>query len=160
MMGKAKYFTIMDAMKGYWQMPLHTDSKEYTAFITPFGLYQWKVMPMGLQGAPAAWQKAMDSLFSSLLFQCFLMYIDDGLVYSNTFEEHLVHLDKILSLAQEAKLSLLKSKCKFGYTELKLLGYMVGKDGFKMDQAKIERIVSWPKPSNVSELRTFYGLIQ
>lgn len=160
MMGKAKYFTIMDAMKGYWQMPLHPDSKECTAFITPFGLYQWKVMPMGLQGAPAAWQRAMDSIFCSVLFQCFLMYIDDGLVYSDNFEDHVKNLDQVLTLAQQVNLSLSKAKCKFGYTELKLLGYIVGKEGFKMDQAKIERINSWPVPTNVAELRTFYGLLQ
>ncbi|KAJ8651414.1 hypothetical protein O0I10_013046 [Lichtheimia ornata] len=156
----AQYFSIFDAMKGYWQLELHPDSRELTAFSTTHGLYQWTVLPMGAKNAPAAWQKAMDKAFKQVLYKYFVMYIDDGFIYAPIFEDHVQHLDPVLTLAEEFGLSISKKKCKFGYQRLKALGYIVGTDGFEMDDSKVERIKKWPTPINVSEVRTFFGLIQ
>lgn len=159
-LGEAKYLTITDAMKGFWQLPMDVNSKKYTAFSTPFGIYQWLVMPMGLHSSPSWWQRCMDITFAETLMQYFMMYVDDGILYSKTFEDHVLLLEKILGTASRVKLSMSKKKCKFGYQELKLLGYICGVDGFRMDSAKIDRIMKWPIPRNPSELRTFIGGVQ
>lgn len=159
-LGEAKYLTIMDAMKGFWQLPMDPASKQYTAFTTPFGTYQWLVMPMGLHSSPSWWQRCMDITFGEAMMQYFMMYIDDGILYSTKFDDHVVQLDKVLQMAEKVGLSMSKKKCKFGYQELKILGYVVGVDGFRMDTSKIDRIMTWPIPRNPSELRTFIGGIQ
>lgn len=141
-------------------MELDEASRDCTGFATTFGQYRWKRLPMGLKVSPQAWQSCMDSIFFEELYKFFLIYIDDGLVFSKTFDEHLIHLDRILQKAKEANLSLSVSKCKFGYQEVKLLGHMVGKEGFKMDPGKIERIVKRPRPKNVTEINQFIGMIQ
>lgn len=115
---------------------------------------------MGAKNAPAAWQKAMEKAFKQVLYKFFIMYIDDGLIYSSTFEDHVCHLDQVLTLAEEFGLSISKKKCKFGYQRLKALGYIVGTEGFEMDDSKVERIKKWPTPINVTEVSTFFGLIQ
>lgn len=113
-LGQAKYFSIFDAFRGYWQAPLDPESRNYIAFITPHGLWHWKVLPMGLQGAPSYWQRAMDKIFHDMKSH-FMIYLDDGLTYSNTFEEHLSQLDKVLQRVSDYNMSLSKTKCKFGY---------------------------------------------
>lgn len=91
------------------------ESKKYTTFATPFGIYQWTVMPMGLHSSPSWWQSCMDRTFSEALMQYFMMYVDDGVLYSKTFDDHVQQLDKILSMAAKIGLSISKKKCKFGY---------------------------------------------
>lgn len=159
-MGDSKYLTVIDAMKGFWQLKMHEDSKKYTAFSTPLGKFVWKVMPMGLHSSPSWWQYCMDKAFSEALLQYFMMYVDDGIVYSTTFDDHLKQLDHILSLSKSVGLTLSKKKCKFGYEELKLLGYVCGVDSFRMDSAKVDRILKWPTPKNQQEVRIFLGGIQ
>lgn len=159
-LGEAKYLSVMDVMKGFWQLPMHPDSRPYTAFITPFGIYQWCVMPMGLHSSPSWWQSCMDRTFAAANLQYFMMYVDDGIIYSTSFEDHVQHLDKILGMARKVGLWMSKKKGKFGYLELKLLGYICGVDGFRMDNSKIERVINWPRPKNRSEYRTFLGGIQ
>lgn len=102
----------------------------------------------------------MDSAFFEELNKFFLIYIDDRLVFSTNFDDHLEHLDRILTKTKLAGLSLSVSKCKFGYQEVKLLGHQVGKDGFRMDPAKVDKIVRWPKPTCVTEISQFVGMIQ
>lgn len=102
----------------------------------------------------------MDRTFAAANLQYFMMYVDDGIIYSTSFEDHVQHLDKILGMARKVGLWMSKKKGKFGYLELKLLGYICGVDGFRMDNSKIERVINWPRPKNRSEYRTFLGGIQ
>lgn len=160
LLANATFYSVFDCLKGFWQLELDEESRDYTGFTTTFGQYRWKRLPMGLKVSPQAWQSCMDGIFFEELNQFFLIYIDDGLVFSQSFDEHLIHLDKILGKASKANLSLSVSKCKFGYQEVKLLGHIVGKNGFKMDPAKVERINNWPRPTCVTEINQFIGMIQ
>ena len=156
----ANYFSLFDALKGYWQLELDEESRDLTGFTTTFGQFRWTRLPMGLKGAPGAWQSVKNDIFTEEWLKFFIIYIDDGLVFSQTFEEHLAHLDQVLAKASAARLSLSLKKCKFGYSEIKVLGYIVGRDGFKMDAAKVEKIVSWPRPKNLTEVMRWIGMVQ
>lgn len=156
----ANYFTLYDCLKGFWQLPLHEDSRDYSGFACSMGQFRWTRIPMGMKSSPTAWQAQMDKIFFEELTKTFICYIDDGLTFSKTFEEHLVHVESILQKAQEAGLSLSISKCKFGYGEVKLLGYIVSRAGSQMDPAKTLRILDWPSPKNLQELNRFIGVIQ
>lgn len=93
--GRARYITTLDLSKGYWQVALAPDAKEMTAFRTPFGMYQFKVMPFGLQGAPATFQRLMDHVLRDLS-DCVAAYLDDVVIFSHSLEEHMVHLQQLL----------------------------------------------------------------
>ena len=99
-LGQAKYFTVLDLTRGYWQVPLHPDSRSKTAFTTPFGLFQFKTMPFGLKGAPATFQRLMDRLLQDC--QAFAAaYLDDLIIFSETFDDHLQHIRAVLDRLQE-----------------------------------------------------------
>ncbi|CEP07091.1 hypothetical protein [Parasitella parasitica] len=136
------YFSVFDALKGFWQLPL------------------LESLPMGMESSPMVWQAEMDRIFHDSLYKHFLCYIDDGLTYSATFEGHLEHLDHVLGKCEEAGLSLSLSKCKFGYQEVKLLGYIVNQQGLKMDPAKTQGIRDWPTPKSVADIHRFIGVVQ
>lgn len=160
LLAKAQYFSVFDCLKGFWQLKLDEKSKDITGFATTFGQFRWTRLPMGLKGSPSAWQATMDHIFFSEINQFLLIYIDDGLVFSNSFEDHVKHLDVILTKASKACLSLSIAKCRFGYTETKLLGHIVGRNGYRMDMSKVERICNWPQPKNLTEVNRFVGMVQ
>lgn len=160
LLANVQYYSLFDCVKGFWQMELDENNRDYTGFSTTFGQYRWRRLPMGLKVSPQAWQSCVDSIFFEELYKFFLIYIDDGLVFSKTFDDHVKQLDIILTMAKAANLSLSVKKCRCGYQEIKLLGHIVGKDGFKMDPDKIEHITKWPRPNSVSEINSFLGMIQ
>ncbi len=93
-LGPAKYISTLDLTRGYWQVPVDPESRSMTAFTTPFGLHQFRVMPFGLHGAPATFQRLMDKVLAGLE-EYAAAYIDDVAIYSDTWEEHLVHLREV-----------------------------------------------------------------
>ena len=94
-LGKAKYISTLDLARGYWQVPMAEESRHKTAFTTPYGLYQFRVMPFGLQGAPATFQHMMDTVVRGME-SISAAYLDDLVIFSNSFEEHLEHLRRVL----------------------------------------------------------------
>src|SRR3954464_7495342 len=108
--GTAKWFSALDLASGYWQVPVDEFDKEKTAFITRFGSYQFKRMPFGLTNAPAIFQRLMDMVLDKYREQFVNCFIDDLLVYSNTFNEHIDHLEKIFIALDNAGLRLNKDK--------------------------------------------------
>lgn len=162
-LGGAKYFTIMDALKGFWQLPLAEESRDLTGFVVNCGGYaqwRWCRLAMGLKGSPGVWQSVMDETFKEAINQYVMIYIDDLIVFSKTFDEHEMHLRSILRMAAEVNLSFSLKKCKIGYPQLRILGYMVGKDGFDKVDAKVTQIEKWPVPKDVQELSRFIGSLQ
>ena len=104
-LGQAKYVTTLDLTRGYWQVPVAVKAREKTAFVTPFGLYQFRMMPFGLQGAPATFQRMMDQLLRGL--EGYAAAYLDLVIYSNSWEEHLVHLEVFDRLCKAKELLIL-----------------------------------------------------
>ena len=154
----SKWVSTLDLASGYWQVPMAKKDVEKTAFATPFGLYQFKVMPFGLANAPATFERMMERVLSGLLWETCLIYLDDVIVVSKTFEEHIVRLHQVLTRLRNAKLKLSPTKCKLFRQQVEYLGHVVSKDGVGTDPKKIEAIASWPTPRNQKEVRSFVGL--
>jgi hypothetical protein len=154
----ASYFSTIDLKSGYWQIPMDPKDAEKTAFMTPDGLYQFKVMPFGLCNAPATFERFMDHVLRGLKWYICLCYLDDILVFSASFKEHLVRLRKVLCALQNAGLQLNSKKCLFGARRVKVLGHIVDAEGIRPDSEKTEAVAKFPVPRNVKELQSFLGL--
>jgi len=155
----ARYLSSLDIKSAYWQIELEETSKEKTAFsIQGRGLYQFVTMPFGLCGAPATWQRFVDTVLGPDLEPNVFVYLDDIIVVTSTFEKHLEVLAVIFKRIREAKLTLNREKCKFCRSELKYLGYTVSFDGLRVDPDKIKAIVDIPVPRSQKEVRQFTGM--
>ena len=123
-LGKARIFSTLDMPSGYWQIKIAEQDKPKTAFACREGLFEWNVMPFGLCNAPATFQRAMDILLAGLSWKICLVYLDDVIVFSASFKEHLKHLELVFSRFVDANLTLKKEKCSFFQTEVKYLGHI------------------------------------
>lgn len=154
----ARFLSTIDIKSAYWQIPLAQKSRPLTAFIVPNrGLFQFCRMPMGLHNAPATWQRFIDRLFLDLE-QNVLVYLDDVIICTNSFEEHLRLLKEVLDRLGNAGLTVNREKCHFCKSQLKYLGYVVGEDGLMVDPAKVEAILNIPRPNKVGDVRRLIGL--
>ena len=155
--GLAGVITTLDLAKGYWQIPMDEESKDKTAFATPFGLYEFEVMPFGLHSAPATFQRMMNHTLRDC-WHFARAYLDDIVIFSRSWEEHLVHLRKVLTCLQTAKLTINASKCQFGKDEVHYLGHVIGGGTVKPDPQKLEAVNNYPRPVSKKEVRAFLGL--
>lgn len=154
----AKYFSSMDLKSGYWQIEVDERDREKTAFVTPDGLYEFKVMPFGLCSAPATFQRVMDTVLAGLKWQMCLVYLDDVVVFAPTFEEHLQRLEAVLQAIKSSGLTLKSEKCRFAYEELKFLGHVVNSEGVLPDPEKTAAVAKFPQPTDKKAVRRFLGL--
>jgi hypothetical protein len=155
--GPAKYITKLDLCKGYWQVPLTERSKQYTAFATPMGLYQFKYLPFGLHGAPATFQRMMDRLLRGKENYA-AAYMDDLVIFSNDWESHLTHVQDVLETLRQANLTAKPSKCSFAQTQVEYLGHIVGNGQIKPKKTKLEAIENWERPKTKRDVRSFLGV--
>lgn len=155
--GAAKYITTLDLCKGYWQVPLEESCRPYTAFQTPAGLFHFTVMPFGLHGAPATFQRLMDRVLQGCDF-CSAAYLDDVVIFSHTWEEHVQHLSLVLERIKKAGLTLNPSKCEWARQETRYLGYQLGRGEVRPQVDKMEAIQNCPRPRTKKEVRSFLGL--
>lgn len=156
-LGKAKYLTTIDLFRGYWQVPLSPRSKELSAFRTPWGLYHFRVMPFGLHGAPATFQRLMDKVLNGLS-PFASAYLDDIVVYSNSWHEHLQHLKVVFECLQNAGLTVNPGKCAIAKEETEYLGFVIGGGQVKPQVQKVEAIQSCPLPQTRKQLKSFLGM--
>ncbi|UYV66446.1 hypothetical protein LAZ67_4001706 [Cordylochernes scorpioides] len=154
----ASVFSTMDLKSGYWQIEVDEADREKTAFVTPDGLFEFKVMPFGLCNAPATFERIMDNLLRGLKWNICLCYLDDIIVFSKTMEEHILRLEMVLNCLSKAGLTLNLEKCHFGSRRMKVLGHLIDGDGIYPDPDKVEAVRNFPRPKNVSEVRSFLGL--
>ena len=154
----AQYFSTLDLFSGYWQIEIDEADKHKTAFICEYGQYEFNRMPFGLTNAPATFQRLMNKILKPVLYTSALVYLDDIIVFSNTLDDHIQHLETVFKLLAEAGLKLKLKKCDFFKEEIKYLGHVVSRDGVTPNKAKVESIVNYPEPTNVKELSSFLGL--
>ena len=154
----ARYFTTLDLASGYWQVAMDPNDREKTAFITHSGLFEFSVMPFGLCNAPATFQRLMETVLEGLARkQCFV-YLDDILVISSTWEEHLQNLELVIERLKKAGLRLKPKKCAFARREVTYLGHVISEAGISVDPTKIDKIQSYPIPMGLKPLRQFLGI--
>jgi hypothetical protein len=156
-MAGARIFSTLDLLNGFWQMPLLEEHKERTAMTTTlFGSFEWNVLPMGLKNSPAIFQRNMAELFRDLSFVA--VYIDDIIVFSRTTEEHLQHVRVVMQRLRQAKVSIKGSKANLFRDRVNFLGHVVSGEGVAPQRKKVEAVMQWPTPENVSDVRSFLGL--
>lgn len=153
----ASYFTKIDLAKGYWQIPVSPKDKHKTAFQTPLGLYQWTKMPFGLVSAPATFARMMRLL--NLDEASASNFYDDILIASASWEEHLIHVRKVLEKLDSAGLTARPSKVLAGFEELEFLGHVIGKGIIKPEISKIQKILAVTTPKTRRQVRSLLGLV-
>lgn len=155
--GSSVYVTKLDLLKGYWQVPLTPRAAEISAFVTPGNLLEYTVMPFGLRNAPATFQRLMNTVLAGIS-DC-EAYLDDIVVFSSTWFDHLRTLHTVFSRLRNANHTLNLAKCEFCNATVTYLGKQVGQGYVRPVLAKVQSIVDYPAPRTKRELRCFLGMV-
>lgn len=156
---QAAWYSTLDLVSGYWQVEVDPRNKEKTAFTTPMGLFEFERMPFGLCNAPATCQRLMQRCLGGQVHDYLLIYLDDVIVYSPTFDLHLEHLEQVLKKLEEHGLKLHPQQCRLFRRSVKYLGHVVSQQGVATDPEKTEAVGEWPTPTTVREVRSFLGFV-
>lgn len=156
--GGAKYFTILDLNSAYHQIPLTLESQRYSAFITPFGSYTYTRLPFGLTVGSQILSRILANVFSDVSWQFLFLYLDDLLIFSNSFQEHMQHIKFVLNRLREAKFTVNPEKASFCASEISYLGYLISQSGIRVNPARIQPILDYPIPKNIRQVRRFVGM--
>jgi hypothetical protein len=154
----ATVFSKIDLRSGYHQLRIREDDVPKIAFKTRFGNYEFTVLPFGLTNALGVFMSLMNGVFRECLDKFVQVFIDDILIYSWTIEEHDKHLRLVLQCLRENKLYGKLSKCSFYQSRIHYLRHVISGEGISVDPAKVEAIMEWPTPTNVTKVRSFMGL--
>jgi Reverse transcriptase (RNA-dependent DNA polymerase)/RNase H-like domain found in reverse transcriptase/Integrase zinc binding domain/Chromo (CHRromatin Organisation MOdifier) domain/Retroviral aspartyl protease len=157
-LGKAKVFSKLDLLSAYGQMRINSDDIPKTAFNCRYGHYEYTVMPFGLCNAPASFCQLMNNILHPLIDKSVISYIDDILIYSNSLEEHKIHVREVMQLLRQHQLYAKESKCELFKDEIRFLGHVISAKGVSMEDDKVHSVINWPAPKNVAEVRQFLGL--
>ena len=151
------WFTTLDLKSGYWQVKIRPEDREKTAFSIGNGLWEFTVMPFGLCNAPATFERLMEKILQEILAKICLVYLDDVIVFSNTFEDMIKNLEKVFLRFRLANLKINSKKCHFFCREVKYLGHVISEQGITTDPDKINAVKNWPIPRNKKQVRGFLG---
>lgn len=157
-LARGKFVSTLDLARGYWQVAVEENSRPKTAFISHCGLFQFLVLPFGLCNAPGTFQRLMNSVLAGLIYKTCAVYLDDIVIASPTFEQHLTDLQEVLDRLQAAGLSLKLKKCQFCLKDFTFLGYRISSSGIKPDPDKIKAVKDFATPTSVKNVRQFLGL--
>ena len=155
---KSKIFSSLDLAHGYFQVAMDPKSIPVTAFRVPWGLFEFTRLPQGLKNSPSTFQRIMEFIFGDLNLISILLYLDDILIFSPNFEQHIENLDTVLECLIKNGLKLNGKKCSLFQTKLLYLCHVVSENGIGVDPNKIKQILDWPVPKTMEELRSFLGL--
>ncbi|KAJ5413808.1 gag/polymerase/env polyprotein [Penicillium cosmopolitanum] len=153
----AKIFTKLDIRQGFHRIRLHPDAEDLSTFRTRYGSFKYKVMPFGMTNAPATFQRFINTTLAEYLDDFATAYVDDILIFSETIEEHVEHVRKVLQRLREAGLQASINKCEFHVQNTKFLGFIVSTDGIAVDPAKVAVIKNWEAPTTVRGVQSFLG---
>ena len=149
----------LDALSGFMQLELDDKDVEKTAIRTHHGLFQFKRMPFGLRNSPSIFQRVMQGILAPYHWILCLVYIDDIVVFSRSYEEHIHHLDKVLEAIEQAGITLSPNKCHLFYSSILLLGHKVSRLGLLTHSEKVKAILELECPKKLSQLQTFLGMV-
>ena len=152
------YFSNLDLRSGYWQVEMAEGDKAKTAFsVGNLGFYECERMPFGLVNSGATFQRCMEKCLSGLLLHECLVFIDDILVFSDTFESHIERLASVFQRLEAHGLKIKGAKCEFFNNSVTYVGHIISEQGIATDPEKTSSITSWPFPTNNTQLRSFLG---
>ena len=154
----SKWFSTLDLASGYWQVELHKDSRDRTAFCTPNGLFEFKVLPFGLCNAPSTFQRLMNLISTGLQWSSCLVYLDDVIILGKNFANHVHNIQLVLHRIKDAGLKLQPTKCYFFRKAVSYFCHIVSEQGVAVDPGKVEKIKLWPLPTSAHEVQQFLGL--
>ncbi len=148
----ARVFSTIDLTAGYWQIPLNPNDKEKTAFSAGTGLYQFRMMPMGISNAPPSFQRLMELVLRGLHWSVCLIYLDNIIVYSADFPQHLQHLREVFQRFRTAGLKRKPSKCHLASSSVTFLGHRVSSAGVEADPSNIDKVKTWSIPTSATQM--------
>ena len=154
---KAQIYSKIDLKSTYHLVCIASGDKWKTTFRTHYSSFEWLVISFGLSNAPSAFQRFMNETFADLLDVCVVVYLDDILIYSSNLKEHRMHVKEVLKRLRENKLYASPSKCFFHKDKIEFLGFIISKDGLRMDNNKVQTICDWPAPRRVKDIQSFLG---
>ena len=158
-LNSAKYYSKIDLLMGYHQIRLSPDSIPKTAFRTKYGSFEFLVLPFGLTNAPGFFMTLMNEVFSDYIDKFMIVYLDDILIYSRNWEEHLRHIKLVLQRLRKHKLYGKLTKCIFGVQEVEYLGFILKTDRITVDPNKVQAIQAWKVPSCKKDIQSFLGMV-
>ena len=154
----ARYLSKIDLKAAYQPIPMARESKKYTA-VPGLGLWQFTRMPFGLTNAPMTFQRLIDSLLGPKLEPRVFGYLDDIIVATETFEEHLKWVEIVLNKLVDARLKVNREKCEFCCSSVTYLGFLLDQDGLRPDPDRVTALLNYPTPTNLRQLRGFLGIV-
>lgn len=155
-----RLFTILDINSAFWSIPLRIEDRRKTEFVTQEGHYQWTCLPFGLKTSPAIFQRILSSIIRKYNLSGFAVnYIDDILIFSKSFEEHISHIKKLLEAISQEGFRLKLSKCLFAQDSVKYLGHIIKHDSVTTLQDNLTAIQNFPTPTTQKQVRQFIGKI-
>ncbi len=157
---RGKIWGKLDMTNSFFQTRVHPDHIKYTAITTPFGLYEWTVMPQGCRNAPSTHQRRMYSALRPHIGSICHVYLDDIIIWSQSIEEHRRNVKTILNALRANNLYCSLKKTDLFCTDLTFLGHRISRDGVSPDGSKVDKILSWPTPASSSDVRSFLGLVR
>jgi len=159
-LGRSTWFIALDLQLGFWQIRMAPEDMKKTVLVTKTGLYEWTVMPFGLKNATSTFTMTMSLVFKELGNKFLKVFVDDLNVHSESWEDHLRHLEAVLSKLREVNLKLNPGKCCFAARSITFLGHVVSHEGTRPDPSKIIVVVHFPVPKTVTNVRSFLGLTE
>ena len=155
-----RLFSVVDMASGFWQVPVNSSSQDKTGFVTHEGVWRFKKLPFGLINSPATFAMVLAKALNGINWKFAMTYVDDIIIFSSDFNQHLRHLQLLFQKLREANLKIKPTKCDFAADNVTYLGHVITEDGNKVDQKKVEAVRDFPVPKNESQLRSFLGLCQ
>jgi hypothetical protein len=157
---KGKIWSKLDMTNSFFQTRVHPDDVHLTAVSTPWGLYEWLAMPMGLRNAPPIHQRRVTAALRKYIGKICHVYLDDIIIWSENVAEHTEHIRLVLQAMRDARLYFNPKKCEFYLLEVDFLGHHISQRGVEANSSKVDKILHWPTPKNTTDVRSFLGLVR